>query len=289
MEVYMPGSTLIAIVSTLNAILLLAGDRLPSRENGEPVQATLVFDDPSAPRTVRIDDVFGSVEVTGGAFTDVRVSGERIVRAESPEGEERARREVSLDMTQSANVVDIAVNGPFRRADGSLQWNWDDRKYVVRYDLRVQVPENADLLVKTVNEGQVIVRNVSGRLNIRNVNGTIELDRVGGTVDARTVNGGIRALFKESPKAACAFKTVNGDVRLRLPADLSADFALKTLSGELRSDFEVTSLPAKPAEGHRENGKYVYRSDRFQNVRIGRGGPQVSMETLNGDLIIGSK
>jgi DUF4097 and DUF4098 domain-containing protein YvlB len=181
------------------------------------------------------------------------------------------------------------VNGPFRRSDGSLQWNWDDPKYVVRYDLKIQVPENANLVVKTVNEGQVVVRDVSGRLTIRNVNGGIDLDRVSGSVDARTVNGGIHALFKENPRAACDFKTVNGDVRLHLPADLSADVALKTLNGELRSDFEVTSLPAKPTEGRRENGRYVYRSDRFQNVRIGRGGPQVSMETLNGDLIIGSK
>jgi hypothetical protein len=285
----MPGSTLIAVVSTLNAVLLLAGDGSSPREHSEPVQATLVFDDPSAPHTIRIDDVFGSVEVTGGSSPDVRVSGQRTVRAETPEGAERARREVSLDMSQNDNTVDIAVNGPFRRADGSLQWSWDDPKYVVLYDLKVQVPDNANLVVKTVNEGQVVVRNVSGRLNIRNVNGTIDLDRVGGSVDARTVNGGIRAVFKENPRAACEFKTVNGDVRLRLPADLSADFALKTLSGELRSDFEVTSLPARPTEGHRENGKYVYRSDRFQNVRIGQGGPRVSMETLNGDLIIGSK
>jgi hypothetical protein len=284
----MPGSTLIAIVSALNTVLFLAGDGVGPREHGEALQATLAFDDPSAPRTVRIDDVFGSVEVTGGAFSDVRVSGERTVRADTPEGAERARREVTLDMSQNGNVVDIAVNGPFRRPDGSLHWNWDDPKYVVRYDLKIQVPENANLVVKTINEGHVVVRDVSGHLTVRNVNGTIDLERVGGSVDARTVNGGIHALFRENPSAACDFKTVNGDVRLRFGADLSADFALKTLGGELRSDFEVTSLPAKPTEGHRENGRYVYRSDRFQNVRIGKGGPQVSMETLNGDLIIGS-
>jgi len=283
----MAGSTLIAFVSALVFTLAGAGSRPPER--GEPVQATLVFDDSQAPKTVQIDNIFGSVEVIGGSFADVRVNGERTVRADNPEAAERARREVSLDMTQRGNVVDIAVNGPFRCKDGSLQWNWDDRRYVVRYDLKVQMPENASLSVKTVNEGQVVVRNVSGRLVVRNVNGTIELDRVGGAVDARTVNGGIRAQFLENPREACEFKTVNGDVRLGFGSDLSADFALKTLSGQLVSAFEVESLPARPVEGHRENGRYVYRSDRFQNIRIGKGGPKVSMETLNGDLIIGSR
>jgi hypothetical protein len=283
----MPASSGLAFVTILGILAL--GDGKGPQGRGEPVQATLAFDDSQAAKTVNVDNVFGSVEVVGGVFEDVRVSGLRTVRADTPEAAERARREVSLDMSESGNVVDIAVNGPFRSKDGSLHWDWDDRRYVVRYDLKVQVPESAALSVKTVNEGQVVVRNVNGRLLVRNVNGAIELDRVGGAVDARTVNGGIRAQFRESPSAACDFKTVNGDVRLGFGADLSADFALKTLSGQLLSAFEVQSLPARPVEGHRENGKYVYRSDRFQNIRVGKGGPRVSMETLNGDLIIGSR
>jgi hypothetical protein len=286
----MPGSTMLGVVTALNLVFLLADEGRPRpSERRESVQSTLTFEDPSATKTIVVDDVFGSVEVTGGAFSDVRVSGERVVRAESAEAEERARQEVTLDMTQKGNTVEITVNGPFRCPNGSIQWNSEDRKYVVKYDLKVQVPEHADLRLKTVNDGNVVVRDVRGRLAIRNVNGRIDLERVAGSVDAQTVNGGIDALFTESPAAASQFKTVNGDVRLAFAAGLSADFALKTLNGELRSDFDVLSLPARPGEGRRENGRYVYRSDRFQNYRIGTGGPRVSMETLNGDLIVASR
>jgi len=290
----MPGSsmTVLALVAALNLLLPLADDRVRrAGEQREAVSGTLTFDDASAARTVVVDDVFGSVEVTGGGGSDVRVTGERIVRAETPEAEERARREVSLDMTQSANRAEITVNGPFRCRDRSFNcnWNWEDHRYVVRYDLKVQVPESANLVVKTVNDGHVIVRNVRGQLTVRNVNGKIDLEKVAGAVDARTVNGGIRANFTENPADACAFKTVNGDVRLSFGADLAADFSLKTLNGELRSDYDVTTLPARPVEGRRENGRYVYKADRSLNVRVGRGGPRVSMETLNGDLIVASK
>jgi hypothetical protein len=286
----MPASTLMGVVAALNLVVLLADDH-PHGSPGprESVQKTLSFADPGAAKTVVIDDVFGSVEVTGGAHPDVRVHAERSVRAESPAAEERARREVTLDMTESGNTVDITVNGPFRCRDGSLDWDQEDRKYVVRYDLEVQVPEHADLRVKTVNEGDVVVRGVRGRLTIRNVNGRIDMERVAGSVDARTVNGGIRVSFTESPTEDSQFKTVNGEVRLAFGRDLAADFALKTLNGELRSDFEVTSLPARPTQGRREGGRYLYRSDRFQNFRIGRGGPRLSLETLNGDLVVASK
>jgi hypothetical protein len=286
----MPASTLIGIVAALNLLVLLADDPPhPSTGPRERVQKTLTFADAGAAKTVVIDDVYGSIEVTGGAHPDVRVQAERSVRARSPEAEERARREVTLDMTESGNTVDITVNGPFRCRDGSLNWNEEERKYVVRYDLKVQVPEQADLRVKTVNDGNVVVRGVRGRLTIRNVNGRIDMERVAGSVDAKTVNGGIRVSFTESPAADSELKTVNGEVRVAFGRDLAADFALKTLNGELRSDFEVTSLPARPAQGRREGGRYVYRSDRFQNFRIGRGGPRVSMETLNGDLVVASK
>jgi hypothetical protein len=286
----MPGSTLVGMLAAFNLIALMANDE-PRRSPAarESVTKTLTFADPAGAKTVVVDDVFGSIEVTGGPIADVRVSAERSVRAESPEAEERARREVTLDMTESANAVAITVDGPFRCRDGSLQWNWEDRKYVVRYDLKVQVPDQADLVVKTVNDGNVVVRGVRGRLTVRNVNGRIDLERVGGSVDARTVNGAIRASFVANLAEDSQFKTINGEVRLAFGPGLAADFAMKTLNGEMRSDFDVESLPARPVEGRRENGRYVYHSDRFQNFRIGAGGPRVSMETLNGDLIVAAK
>lgn len=282
----MVGSEL-AVLSALSALLLLGADG-PGRalQARESVERTLRFADPAAVKTIQVDDVFGSIDVVGAAVQDVHVTGEKILRAETAEAMERARRDVRLDMTEASNVVDLTVNGPFRRSDGSINWDWNERGYVVRYDLELRVPENADLVLRTVNEGDVAVHGVTGRLRVNNVNGKITLERVGGSVDANTVNGPIHASFRQDPTSACRFHTVNGDVHVAFDGALAADFAVKTFNGEVRTDYDVVALPPKPAEARRENGRFVYRARRFQSVRVGKGGPEISMETLNGDIVI---
>jgi len=55
---------------------------------------------------------------------------------------------------------------------------------------------------------------------------------------------------------------------------------------EVYSDFPVTYLPATPAVREQTQGKYVFKSDRFFGVRAGKGGPEIKMDTLNGDILI---
>lgn len=282
----MVGSEL-AVLSALSALLLLGADG-PGRalQDREKVEQTLHFSDAAAAKTIRVDDVFGSIDVVGGAVQDVRVTGQKTLRADNAEALGRARRDVRLDVTEASNVVDLTVNGPFRRSDGSINWDWNERGYVVRYDLELRVPENADLVLRTVNEGDVAVHGVTGRLRVSNVNGKITLERVAGAVDATTVNGPIHATFRRDPTSPCRFHTVNGDVHLTFDSALAADFTVKTFNGEIRTDYDVVALPPKAAEGRRENGRYVYQASRFQSVRVGKGGPEISMETLNGDIVI---
>lgn len=275
------------VLWALNALLLVGADK-PGRslEEREHVAQTLRFTDPRAPKTVRVDDVFGSIHVVGAPVQDVQVSGERTLRGDSVDAMEEGRRDVRLDVSERANTVDLVVDGPFRRADGSIDWNWDKRGYVVRYDLELRVPENADLVLKTVNEGEVTVRGVKGRLKVSNVNGRIALEGIAGSVEADTVNGEIKAAFREAPASSCRFRTVNGDVALSFDGPLAADLRVKTFNGEVRTDYDVVSLPPKAAEARREGGRFLYRADRSQGFRIGTGGPEISMETLNGDIVV---
>jgi len=82
---------------------------------------------------------------------------------------------------------------------------------------------------------------------------------------------------------------VNGDVEARFAPGLAAEFRLKTLNGGIFSDFPVSYLPPKPGVVKRENGRYVYHGRSFQGVRVGQGGPEISMETLNGDILLANE
>lgn len=253
-------------------------------EKKDAIAQVFQFSSPEKAKTVKIDNIFGSITVRGTRSADARLEAKKWLRADSQDDLQKAEREVTLRMTEKDNVLDITVDGPFRRRDGSSDWS--DRDYIVAYDFELQVPEQTSLILKTVTDGDILVKNVRGEFTLRNVNGHVELQDIAGAVSCRTVNGRIRAVFRENPPSACAFTTVNGDLEVYFPAALAAEFRVKTMNGEIFSDFPVHYLPAKPGETKREKGRYVYRSHGFQGVRVGAGGPEICLETLNGDIMI---
>jgi len=52
------------------------------------------------------------------------------------------------------------------------------------------------------------------------------------------------------------------------------------------TDFDVTALPGRPAVSERRDGKFVYKTNSFYGVRVGRGGPELKFDAFNGDIRI---
>jgi hypothetical protein len=53
----------------------------------------------------------------------------------------------------------------------------------------------------------------------------------------------------------------------------------------LYTDFDAAPLEnTAAAAGERRNGRFVYRANEFTRVRVGSGGPQMTFETLNGNV-----
>ncbi len=276
--------TILVMLLVVLAPALARGHETFRLEKNDTIKQVFQFSSPEKAKTVKIDNVFGSITVSGAATGSVRLEAKKRLSADSQEDLLKAEREVTLKMAEKDNLLDIYVDGPFRCHDGSL--NGSDHGYIVTYDFELQVPEQTSLVLKTVNDGDILVKNIKGEFTVRNVNGRIELQDIAGPVSCKTVNGHIRASFRQNPTAACAFATVNGDLDVRFTPELDADFQLKTFNGEIFSDFPVRYLPAKAEPARRENGRFVYRSRSFQGVRVGRGGPEITMDTLNGDIVI---
>jgi DUF4097 and DUF4098 domain-containing protein YvlB len=216
----------------------------------------------------------------------VELTVARTNQAESKEKLERAKKEVTLDVTQEEGALKLYVNGPFRCQCDDCRHSRDDEGYRVKMDFKVHVPRDIDIKVKTVNEGRVKVSNVNGSFVVRNVNGDIEMDNMAGSGTARTVNGPVIVSFRQNPRENSEFKTVNGNVELRFAHDLSADFRFKTFNGGIYSDFPVTALPVHAIQAEHKGGKVVYRADRFTGARVNAGGPEIQVENLNGDIRI---
>jgi putative adhesin len=258
---------------------------MPLRED-ETISKT--FNLGTARKVLEVDNISGSIEVTGGESSQAQLVVKKTIRAESKAQLEAAKKEVTLDITDQPELLKFYVNGPFRcncQGDGDSCRGWHgDRGYDVAMNFQIQVPRNIDIKLKTVNGGHVDVRNINGAFSVSNVNGRIEMQDIAGSGKARTVNGGVKVSFRENPRENSAFTTVNGEVNLQFVKGLSADFRFKTFNGDVFSDFEMTSLPAKNANVQQHNGRFVFRSDRSTGARVGSGGPEIKAENLNGSI-----
>lgn len=254
--------------------------RLEEREN---IQRTL-----SGANELDVNNVNGFIHVTGDGGNTVRLDAEKIMRARDSGEMARAKSEVTLDINQKDGIAQFYVNGPFRDHDHASSYHGfhesESRHYDVTYNLTIRVPRTIGLTLKTVN-GELICADTSGKFDVNGVNGSITMTGIAGSGYVRTVNGPTTVTFRENPKAESEFHSLNGKVDVSFQPDLSADIRVKTFNGAAYTDFESTAL-AGQASIAQNGAKWVYRKNQFANLRVGKGGPELTFETLNGDIRI---
>jgi hypothetical protein len=259
-------------------------------EEKSDIRQTIKIADAARPVTLTVDNLYGTIDVRGADIREVELVAMKTIRAKTPEKIAAAKKDVQLETSGAGNEIDIYVDGPFRcQVQDCRGIRWRDWGYEVLFDFTLRVPRRSDLTLKTVNDGDVTVRDVEGAFDVSNVNGRVRLENVAGSGEAGTVNGQVAAAFVRAPAAACAFKTVNGEIDLTFPAGLAADLKFKTMNGEAFSDFAVTPLPVEPIEAKSRNGRRVYKREGFTSVRVGKGGPVIRCQTMNGDILVRRK
>jgi len=98
----------------------------------------------------------------------------------------------------------------------------------------------------------------------------------------------VKVAFSRNPVHDSTFHTLNGSVDLYFASNPDADLNLNTLHGGVYADFDVTTLPMT-VKGENLNSRMIYRSGGEMKVRAGKGGPQLSLHTLNGSIRLHSK
>jgi hypothetical protein len=263
----------------------------------ETISKTLAFPDPAKPGRLVVDNLYGPIKVEAAPGREVVIEAKKIVYARDEARAARAQAEVRLDITAKGDTIEAYVDGPFRETEEERRTGrgiriHDDPGYLVYYGFTVKVPARTDLVLATVIDGDIDVRGVEGIFDVRNVTNPVRLIDAAGSGRAESVAGAVTVDFRRHPDGPCAFKSASGDVEVDFPGQAAADFKFKTMTGEVYSDFEVTRLPkAAPVRIERPDpaGGYLYRSDGYAAVRAGRGGPEIKLETLSGDILIAKR
>jgi hypothetical protein len=240
-------------------------------------------------RIVDVRNINGFIHVEATNDATVQISVRKVIRGETRDDVTEAQRNVRLEFADAAQRIGATVIDQRGHVCGE-EWNdhgdhWERVHYAVKFDFTIRVPRAAAIRMCTINGGDVIVNGTQGDFDVTNVNGLVEMRNIAGAGRAHTVNGPVSVTFTSNPKQPSSFKTVNGNVDVQFLDGLSADLAMKTMNGGLFTDFEAQPLAGKAAAmGERRNGKFVYHVNEFTRVRVGSGGPELTFETLNGNV-----
>jgi hypothetical protein len=155
--------------------------------------------------------------------------------------------------------------------------------------ITIKIPQGSTKIVLgTVENGDIEVKDVSGEIEISNVNGSISATGISGSVVANTVNGDIIVKFKSiDPKAPMAFTSVNGKIDVLFPAEVKANVKLKSDRGEMFSDFDIAVDKTQPkVEKSSEDHYYSVKIEDWVYGKINGGGPEMMMKTMMGSIYI---
>lgn len=276
----------LSVASLLLAPLVLSGQKTEmALKHSETIQRTF-----AVPKVLDVDNISGSVHVTGYNGSEVQFTAVRTNEADTQELLDKAAREVTLKTEEKDGELMIYPDGPFRDRYPPFRGTHDhdgNPGYRFTFEMTIKVPMAQNLNIRNVNRGGITIEDVRGHFDIQGVNGGVDMKGIAGEGQVRSVNGQVHVTFSQNPTGPCTFKTVNGAVEVSFLPGLSADLQYKTLHGGIYTDFELNGMPAAVAtKAEEKNGRFVYRSHGYSSGRVGPGGPLLSFETINGEIRI---
>jgi hypothetical protein len=219
-----------------------------------------------AGRAIEIKGINGNVVATAATGSEVEVVARKSAERSDP-------ADVTIEVVEHEGGVTICAMYPSRERENEClpgaRGRSNSRDNDVQVDFEVRVPRGVLFTGKTVN-GRVRATGMTADVIATTVNGSVNVSTTG-LAQASTVNGGItvrmgRANWTNDLK----FATVNGGITIELPGDLHADVSASTVNGALSSDWPMTV-----------RGRW---GPKHMNGKIGNGGRELSLETVNGDI-----
>lgn len=247
-----------------------------TRLQAQNEKITVELSQPGKPYTVELSLVHGSINVVKNSGKELIIEAGSGKTAQAPVSKDGMRK------ISSGGGFDITV----KEAGNKVQINAGIPLNTL--NITLHVPDNGNFKLRTVNNGDIKVEQVSGEFELSNVNGGIILNQVAGSAVANTTNGGITATFSRvNPDTPMAFSTLNGKIDMSFPPAFKANIKAKTDRGDIYSDFEIGFLKDEPKVVRtNEKGYSRIEATSWVTGTLNGGGPEVMMKTVNGSIFI---
>jgi len=211
-----------------------------------------------------VDNIIGGIEVvgTGGSTIEIMIDGHW--RGVSEQDLQQAEADLEMIVEQTNYGILVFLESPYR--DNSRRYQNRSRDYRFQYDIQLQVPEGFFLNLHTVTGGDLTLTNVNNEFQLETVTGDIVIEDSLTTGSVETVSGDVQLFFDSVP-------------------DLSV--TLLSRYGDLSTEFDYEDVPRSSAVIVEQVGQLTsYRRDPSSRVKFGDGGPELTVKTLSGDIVI---
>lgn len=288
------------------SIVCIANTISQAQSHTEKINKIVGFEKKSSQNAVLIYNIDGDVTVEGTSGDQVIIEVEKIINAKTTERLQLGKESVQLGILDRADTLILYVKGTgqefgvrnFNKAGKSYygyynerekegRWgvDWNNPPYDYQMNFKIKLPSHIHVMASTVNNGEVVVKNISGKVKARNVNGGISLSGMSAATDAHTINGNVDISYTKNPTEDCKYYSLNGFVKVNFPSSLSGTMSFKSFNGDLFTNIDpLENMP--PVVTKTETGKGTKYKIEMQRFKIRNGGPHFDVETFNGDATI---
>lgn len=268
----------------------------------DKITRELKFEKATASNTLILANINGSMKVQGYDGDKILIEAERTIKAKTETRLEQGKQEMQLKQIDRVDTLIVYVGGGCqrfgynngkKRHDGwSYRWDCDNGDcnppYDYTFNFTVKIPAGINVEVSTVNNGNVVVENVKGKVKAENVNGAIRLTGLSGPTYASTINGDVDVEYSRNPSEDSRYYSLNGDINALFMKGLAATMTFKSFNGALYTN--VPRLEGLPAAIERKQDKEGINLKVLSNrFKVGAGGAVLDFETFNGDAIVKEK
>jgi DUF4097 and DUF4098 domain-containing protein YvlB len=289
-------------------LTLLISNLVYGQQFSEKITKEYTFEKKSPDNAVMVANINGNVNVVGYEGDKILLEVNRSISAKTDARLETGKQELKLGVIDRADTilfyVEDACNrfgrenhnrngGDWFKNGWGYHWNNNDRHcdgvYDYKMDFTLKVPFSVHVMLSTINNGDITVENVKGKVDARNINGSIKLSSLVREADATTINGDVDIEYTTNPLKDCRFYSLNGDINAIFQKGLVASLSFESFNGSFYTNInDLEALPVRVEKTAKGEGiKYKVNGNRYQ---VGKGaGAYLDFETFNGNVYLKEK
>ena len=265
----------------------------------EVIYKEYTFEENMQSNVFQLSNINGFVKVEVHDQDNYILTARKEITAKTAERLELGMKEIGISLLDRYDTLIVFISSPchnFKKYELGKKQRYGyansecESKYDYKIDMTLKVPRNANLILRTVNNGDVEVKGVLGSLNVNNVNGAIILQDVAGKIIAHTINGDVDVNYSKNPSADSQYYTLNGDINANFKSGLAAKISFKSFNGEMYTNLpSLKTLPGEIKQQRIEGDGIKFKIDERSTVQARNGDIMLAFETFNGDAIIKEK